>query len=190
MGRKKADPRPDRPALVAHTQRDILVQVATTLQHASDSLRMMQETQANMLAATRVLAEQVDDCQASVDRLDGSVRVMSDNIATINGRLAMRQLSDAESARPGSPPSQSPPFSTDTPAEVVRKRRLQRLTDWYKGLGLTVKILVASTALVGAAGALVLALWKYAAIFDHRVPPPPVSSVFMGPPSPAPRGPK
>lgn len=190
MGRRKAAPRPAPPAPIAHTQRDILVSVATTLQHVDASLRMMQEAQANNLAATRVLAEQVDDAQSSVDRLDGSVRMLSENVATLGTRLGLKLLSDAESARPGSPPSPSPPSSTDTPAEVVRKRRLQRLTDWYKGLGLTVKILVASTALVGAAGALVLALWKYASIFDHRVPPPPASSVFMGPPSPSPRGPK
>jgi len=188
MGRKKAEPRPARPALVAHTQRDILVQVATTLQHASDSLRMMQETQANMLAATRVLAEQVDDCQSSVDRLDGSVRTMSENVATLGAKLGMSMLSNAEHvAHQDSQLSPLPPSLTDTPAEASRRRRLARLTDWYMGLGLTVKIVGTVVVLLPALGSLIYGAWKMLAwLAPDQFHPPTNPPTFMGPP----RGPK
>lgn len=171
--------------MIAHTQRDILVAVATTLQHVDASLRMMQEAQANNLAATRVLAEQVDDCQSSVDRLDGSVRTMSENIATMGTRLGLKLLSDAESARPASPPSQSPPSSTETLDQKERKRVLQRMTDWVAGLGLTVKIVGTAVVLLPTFGSLIYGAWKILAwLLPDQFHPPTHPPTFMGPPAP------
>ena len=162
------------------------MQVSTTLSHATRALERMGSTLTDLVAATKALAEQEDECSARMGQLEQSVRSASENVATLNARLSLDALARAERPAPAAPPpSPSTPSSPADPGASAAEPRpgwLRRMGLWYQGLRFTLKIAGTVALLIPALGAVIYAAWRLLAwLRPGHVPPPPPAPLVAGP---------
>ena len=172
------------------SERDLLVVLATNLEHLATTLQGVQNTSQNVVAAVQVLAEQVDGLQSAVDRLTGQVDAANQQLNSLNAKVGIKILSDLE-AKPGVPHINASETSL-TPAPPVtaeEKKRLawlKKLKDWSDGLSFVQKILGTVLVLLPTIGLVILGVWKLLATLnpDHVPPPPNPPPGLMGPVAP------